>query len=445
MDKADGGGGGSTRVFPALGFDPAEGDIEQVRALLLELSSALRVIGTTLPRLTEATDIADDAEWGGDAAEEFADHGDDLPLGLAAGAEGMATVSEALGTWAGQLAANQRRADQLERRAKQLRSDLAAAENAESAATGVLRDSPDPQSAAQDRALEQKVAALGAELDQVIAEAERLKATHRSQADAAAEQIRDRADGAFEVENDGWFVQTADVTAVAADWVSTGTGAAAAACASTGVGAPLAVPLGVVSTVSGAVGTSAAVAQQLSGSRNAPGWKIIGLSLALDTVPVGPTVAAGVRSSRAVLKETAESSIAAARSEIRAAVRSGKLTGLVDEIRDLRTYGLREASSRELRDAGADLARRNGMLDDLPSDPAKRLETLEDLGVAQQKAQAYADLVGSTADIADRAGVELTPAQQRTLTMLQLGMNPTDAQLNSTAEGLVKDKVAGEG
>lgn len=442
MDRADGGSLGSVRVFPALGFDPAEGDIAQVQAVLLDISSTAQVIGTTVERLKTATEITDDAEWGGDAAEEFSDHGDDLPLGLAAGAKALAVVSDALATWAEQLTANQRSADELERRAKQLRAELAEAQNAASEADQTLHDSADSQAATQARDAQQRVSAVSGALDQVLAEAERLKEKHARQADEAAEQIRAREDGGFEVENDNWFVQTVDITAEVADWTSIATGSAAAALAATGVLLPAAGVLGLTSTAAGAVGTGASVLQQVSGSSNAPGWSTIAVTTAFGYLPVGATVTAGVRSgARAALARSAEESFAIARSEIRAALRSGGLSGLRDDLADLREYGFSEAARRELRDSGHQLARRHDLEDRLPTDPIERARTLEQLGVAHGRAEALADLAGQTESALDKAGVELTPEQERRLLILQLGLDPSEARLDSVVGDGIEDKL----
>src|SRR5687767_3100613 len=103
------------RSFPNLGFDPAPGSKDAVQTLILRIAVAHKTIETTLPRLQEAAKLTDETHWEGNAAEEFSDHGDDLPVALGSGGESMAAVTEALTSWFGTLSANQLEADELER------------------------------------------------------------------------------------------------------------------------------------------------------------------------------------------------------------------------------------------------------------------------------------------------------------------------------------------
>jgi len=410
----------TARSFPALGFDPAEGDKAAVQELMLRLAAATETIVQTLPRLEEAARITDDSEWGGSAAEEFSDHGDDLPMGLGKGAEAMAAVSEALSAWFGKLSANQALADVLEAEAKELKAKLA------------RFDSCTPESTA-----------VSTVLAKVLDDARRLKERHAREAEATADAIRAGADGdPFKPENDSWYVQGFDGLAKAADGISLVTATAAAGLAATGVGLPAAAVLGATSTASGAVGSLAALGQQLSGSRNAPGWASVGLGLGTAVIPGGGTVAAGVRGAgRAALKRGSAASLRQARKEIAAAARGGAVPGLVDSVNQIRRHGLEGKVSRDLTAAGREVAKREGTYGDLPRNLADRKAELQRIGLEATQRKAYADLVDRGSQIAERAGVEFTPAQRAELKLLQQGINPTPQQLDKSLESLVKQEA----
>lgn len=399
MKVADAGssGSGPARYFPTLGFDPAPGNPGSVRALLLELTSGLTQLGTTMERLESAIKITDDADWGGSAAEEFSDHADDLPRGIAAGAKAMGNATEALSTWAGKLVANQSKADELERKAKRLKEQLAAAQNDLQGAV----DSVDPQTSHPEidpevAGAQNKVDHLSSALQKVISDAERLQRKHEREAGEAAEAIRDHGEGAFEVENDGAWVQAFDITAEVSGWVAAGTGAAAALAAMTVVGAPVAGVLGGVSAASTGLHTVASIGQQTFDSGNAPGWR----SIAIDLGSAG--ILKGGKLAWRALK-SGEDLTGAARKQV---------TEAVEKYQD----DLRDASRIDLKDGWA-----------------------QGLNKAQDNAGPYADLVGNAKDLAEQAGIELTPQQKRELYLLQLGLDPTDPRALETATNMTKD------
>jgi uncharacterized protein YukE len=408
----------SKRSFPALGFDPAEGDADAVKSLMLQLATASETIVQTLPRLEEAAKITDDSEWGGSAAEEFSDHGDDLPQGLGKGAEAITAVTDALSEWFGTMATNQAQADVLEAAAKKLKAKLSTFDECNDEST--------------------QVSTL---LARVIDDAKRLKARHLRAATATAEAIRAGKDGdPFKTENDTWYVQGFDGLAKTADGVSLVTATAAAGLAATGVGVVPAAALEVVSTGAGGVGSLAALGQQLSGSRNAPGWAGVALGLGTSVIPGGGTVAAGVRSAgRVALKRGSKSALRAARKDIEAAARGGGVPGLVDNVNKIRRHGLDGKVSRDLTATGREVAKRKGI--DLPENLADRKTELQRLGLEAKQNQAYADLVDKGAAIAEKAGVDMTPAQKAELKLLQQGINPTPKQLDKAIEDLGKDAL----
>jgi hypothetical protein len=421
----------STRSFPALGFDPAEGDQGAVQALLLQLATANQSIQDTLPRLVEACQITDDADWGGSAAEEFSDHGDDLPAALSSGGESMTAVSNALSEWAGNLIANQAEADNLESQAKKLKEQLQRAEAA-------LRSEPDCTTPGYRAKFDAYTTARTA-LDRVIDKAKRLKAKHERQANAAAEAIRGGPDDAFKPENDGGLVQAFDGIAVAADGISLATGTIAAGLAATGIGLPAAAVAEAASTATGAVGSIATLGQQLTGSSKAPGWLAVGLGLGTSVLPGGGTVAAGVRGAgRIALKRGSKQALKTTRRELGDALTSGGVTKLAKDLNEIKDDGLRRKLKNDLKDAGKTEAKRLGVNADKLT-----VAELRQLGLEANQRKAYADLVDKGQDIAEKAGVELTPEQKAELKALQVAMNPTRGQVESGIEDTVKDRIQG--
>lgn len=430
------------RSFPALGFDPAEGDKDAVQTLLLRIATANEAIVQTLPRLEEACKITDDADWGGSAAEEFSDHGDDLPQALGKGAESMTAVVNALTSWYGTLSGNQTQADALEAQAKALKAKLKVAE----AALNQVRDCTEPEYQARYRAFTDARDAL----QRVIDKATRLKARHLRAANAAADAIRGGPDDAFEPENDSWYVQAFDGIAVAADGVSLATGTAAAVLA---VAAPETLggsllPAAVLegaSSLSGAVGSAAALGQQLTHSRNAPGWLVVGLGLGTSVLPGGGTAAAGIRGGTRVAVRAASGKALKragkqATKELRESLTSGGLPKVVKDLGEIRDKGLRRKVAADLKDAGRTEAKRLGVR-------ARDLSAAElrELGAQAKQAQAYANLVDKGEQIAEKADVDLTPGQKRELKLLQLGLNPTGGQVDKTIEDVTKNAAQGKG
>ena len=408
----------STRSFPALGFDPTPGEADAVKTLMLQLATAAETISTTLPRLEEAAKITDDSEWGGSAAEEFSDHGDDLPQGLGKGGEAINAVTSALSAWFGKLTTNQARADVLEAAAKKLKAKLS------------TFDTCTPESTA-----------VSTRLARIIDDARRLEAKHLREANATADAIRKGKDGdPFKPENDSWYVQGFDGVAIAADGVSLATATAAAGLAATGVGLPAAAVLEAASTGTGAVGSLAALGQQLSGSRNAPGWGAVALGLGTSVIPGGGTAAAAVRSGgRVVAKRGSKAALRAARKDIEAAARSGAMPGLFDNVNKMRKHGIDGKVSRDLTAAGREVAKREGR--ELPENLADRKAELQRLGLEAKQNQAYADLIDKGSTIAEKAGVDLTPQQKAELKFLQQGINPTPKQLEKAIEDFGKEAL----
>lgn len=406
------------RSFPALGFDPTPGEADAVQTLMLQLATAGELVNATLPRLQDAVRLADDAEWIGDAAEEFSDHGDDLPQGLGKGGDAINAVAKALTSWHSTMVANQAQAEVLEAAAKRLKAKLATFDECDDEST-----------------------AVSTQLAKVLDDAHRLEARHLKAANATADAIRAGKDGdPFKPENDAWYVQAFDGVAVAADGVSLATGTVAAGLAATGVGLPAAAALEIASTGTGAVGSLAALGQQLSGSRNAPGWTAVALGLGTSALPGGGTAAAAVRSGgRVVAKRGSKAALRAARKDITEAASGGGVPGMINNVRRIREHGLEGTVSRDLTAAGREVAKREGI--ELPANLADRKAELQRLGLEAKQQQAYADLVDKGSAIAEKAGVELTPRQTAELRLIQQGINPTPGQIDKAVEDMAKDAL----
>jgi len=424
--------------FPALGFDPAPGQVGDVTAAAMRVARANQMIAVVLPRLQEACRVADDADWGGSAAEEFSDHGDDLPLGLGRGAEAMAEVAEALNTWSTTMAANQREADRLESEARKAEKALEDALDARTEAAGRLpHDSTSKEYQQRYPAFLGAVDAVGTardRLERIRADARELEKKHLRQADGTADAIRSSPDDAFEVENDGWYVQAFDGIAKGADGVSIVSGTIAAGLAATGVGllGPAEIA-GAVSAVSGTVGGVAGLGQQLSGSRNAPGWGGVALGL-LPTGPLGAGVRAG---GRAAFRRGSRAARATSRKELRESLQQGGLPGTVKKVRDMREKGARGVASRDLTNSGRAYARRNDI--ELPTNLAERRAALQELGRLEKQNQGVANLVDNSLKIAQRAGVELSPEQRATAELLKLGIDPVRLQGEKSAVTMLRE------
>jgi phage shock protein A len=106
----------SERDFPALGFDPAPGDLDGVT----DLAGKYRAVSTDL---TEADDslrqiVRKQGIWQGEASEAFARRIGPLPQYLEGAARSMGEAADALEGWSRDLGDLQKRAADLEARAK---------------------------------------------------------------------------------------------------------------------------------------------------------------------------------------------------------------------------------------------------------------------------------------------------------------------------------------
>lgn len=107
----------SVRDFPALGFDPAPGDLDGVADLAGKyraVSTDLREADDSLRRIVRKQGI-----WQGEASEAFARRVGPLPNYLEGAARSMGQAADALEAWSRDLGDLQKRAADLEARAEQ--------------------------------------------------------------------------------------------------------------------------------------------------------------------------------------------------------------------------------------------------------------------------------------------------------------------------------------
>lgn len=420
----------SARSFPALGFDPTPGEVSSVQTVLLAMLRAIKTIEATLPRLEEAAKITDDADWGGSAAEEFSDHGDDLPMGLGKGMEAIAKATEALGKWAPQMKANQDKAEELEDKAKKLKQQIADANDALSAAAGAIpRDASSPQYDARYNAYlgaVGKAADLDAQLQQVMDAARRLQAKHLREADTAADGVRSGSDDAFKPENDAWYVQTLDGVSKASGIVSAATGAAAAGLALTGVGAPAAAVLGTVSAGTAGVAALSGIGQRIAGSRNAPS----NLTIALSAVPGRTFTSAAIAGGKGLLRPVIGSSRLAqgGRGALEGAKDGFMSSGIPKFTRDVVETGQNVKRTGSLRDGLALKAATDGSVQALKTQREK-------LG------DAFSNSVDATVKTIEASGGTLSAEDKRRLELLKFATNPTQAAGETGVVNMVRDEL----
>lgn len=420
----------SGRSFPALGFDPTPGEVSSVQTVLVAMMRAMNAIQATLPRLEEAASITDDADWGGSAAEEFSDHGDDLPMGLGKGMEAIAKATEALGKWAPQMKANQDKAEELEDKAKRLKKQIAAANDAVSAAAGAIPANTDnPQYNARYNAFlgaVDRAADLDAQLQAVIDAARRLQAKHLREANAAADGVRSGDDDAFKPENDAWYVQTLDGVSKASGIVSAATGAAAAGLALTGVGAPAAAVLGTVSAGTAGVSALSGIGQRIAGSRNAPS----NLSIALNLVPGRTVTSAAMAGGKGLLRPVIGSTRLAqgGRGALEGA-RDGFLSGGIPKFtREVAETGRYSRQAGSLRDGLARKAATDGTIQALQT-------RREQLGTA------FSQSADTTVRTIEASGGTISAEDKRRLELLKLLADPTQARAENAGVNMLRDEL----
>ncbi|HST63623.1 MAG TPA: toxin glutamine deamidase domain-containing protein [Mycobacteriales bacterium] len=192
----------ATREFPALGFDPAPGDAGAVSAAAADVSGAGKVFGDASANVSRLNSSG----WTGDAADAFRGQLKDLPRDLDLAARSHRTAAQTLSDWSTGLTARQRRAQELEVRAAELRRWEQAAVAEVNRLAGRTAPSGSPEFARlkdQYDSARSTATTLGSDLQEVLAQARRLRDEHRSAASTAAGRIRDVADAPYK--EPGWL------------------------------------------------------------------------------------------------------------------------------------------------------------------------------------------------------------------------------------------------
>jgi uncharacterized protein YukE len=289
--------------YPGLGFDPTPGEPGAVQAVLDAFVSAGEQISAVLPNLQSAVRTADG--WEGDAAEEFSDYGDDIPNGLAEGAQSMGQAADALVAWFGRLVNNKAQTEVLDAMARKLKRQIEAAWDAVRDAQFTLDTAVAPKAVTAARtqrdAAANAVGTLEAQLQIVIDEARQLEQDHLAQADAAAAALRGAADGdAFQPVS--WGSQAAGVAGNVLGEISTWTGRAAFVAALVPGGQVAAGVLAATSAATGVTGTAGKLYSRQQGAPNMANTST--MSLVLDgLLSVGGPAGKGVGTALGGLKE----------------------------------------------------------------------------------------------------------------------------------------------
>jgi hypothetical protein len=244
-------------AFPALGFDPAPGDPESLRASAGEVDAVGRSLSAAAGSIAGL-----DAGWAGDAAAAFRDRLGELPRDLGHASTAHASVARALLAYADGLAGRRWRAAELEWRAERLRQlDLPAVE-----------------------------------IQAVRAEAHGLLAEHRAAARAAAARIRAATDPPYAEPG-----VLAHVTGSVRRWIAEHADTlTSVGTILRGISAGLAVlalvpgfqPVGLLAMAAAGLALGLDAAVRFATGRG--GWRTLALDAVLTALPAGP-VARAVR------------------------------------------------------------------------------------------------------------------------------------------------------
>jgi hypothetical protein len=171
--------------YPHLGFNPAPGSTETVRALHKKLASCARVLDETHGLVAK---LMDGSYWKGDAAVAFREElqGGPLALNLKNAAHSVSKAARQLTRWEAELDDFQRRAKRLNDEAKDAQVTL---DKAKSQATKA-KSTPDLDQKALTQ-LNTATENAQADLDKIIGKAKKLAEEHREQAQYRAAKIHD--------------------------------------------------------------------------------------------------------------------------------------------------------------------------------------------------------------------------------------------------------------
>lgn len=191
-------------AFPALGFDPAPGDLSLLEGFVDNLSSGADGVDDALTVL----DGADETTWSGLAADAFrANQSEEFRPRLVDSGRALRSSHTTLSTWVSELAEFQRRARVLEDDAAEARAAVnrseGARDDADSAADGAT---PDPNAV---RDAERALSLAQGDLASILAEARRLQEAVSQRAAEIARMLESARDEIGQYAGN-WFSNTWD-------------------------------------------------------------------------------------------------------------------------------------------------------------------------------------------------------------------------------------------
>lgn len=201
------------QAYPGLGFDPAPGAAAAVDLVLAVLRDGYELVERSSARLGHTVTAGG---WTGAAALAFRSHAATVPPELDGVAGGLDTANKALEHWQHQLLGNQRDAEQLDTRARGLRTAIEHAERAVATAARRAAATTGPQLPSALRELRDahaELASLRTQLARVLDTARRLADRHLRQANVAAGRLRALLPGSA-LGPAGWPAEVTDSTAV---------------------------------------------------------------------------------------------------------------------------------------------------------------------------------------------------------------------------------------
>jgi hypothetical protein len=178
--------------YRGLRFDPTPGSPDAVTAVSERCTRAARLAEGAVPAVEHVAG-GQESWWSGGAAASFGAQLERVPAELARAKDTLRAAAEILDDWAGTLRANQRRADELDRRALELRRALDSADDDVSSAYASLQiavGSAARTADADHAAALARQAQLQRDLDRVLEAARVLEHDHLTAAQRVAEQLR---------------------------------------------------------------------------------------------------------------------------------------------------------------------------------------------------------------------------------------------------------------
>jgi uncharacterized protein YukE len=182
-------------AFPALGFDPAVGNVGTVRDLAKQMTDTgiyAREAHEVLKSIQDQKEV-----WTGEAAKAFSQKLGELPKYLDDANKSLESAGKALSTWSDRLAAHQQRAKELEQQAQQAKADAESKDtNVRNARSAAQNDTSN--SALHDDAVNKINAANAAwdRLEDIRAEAKKLRDTWEDDGGKCADALNDAAENA---------------------------------------------------------------------------------------------------------------------------------------------------------------------------------------------------------------------------------------------------------